>query len=63
MKIFQSYRPLQIAKYVKGFFKGRIYIHGRGSYEFCLGHLVMAPGSGILHKRTVSEVNGLIDQL
>ena len=34
MRIFKKYLPVMIAKYVKTFFKGRIYIQGRGGYEF-----------------------------
>ena len=29
MRIFKKYLPVMIAKYVKTFFKGRIYIQGR----------------------------------
>lgn len=41
MKIFKKYSPKHIARYVKAFFKGRIYIQGRGAYEFNHGKLIM----------------------
>jgi hypothetical protein len=63
MRIFKKYLPVMIAKYVKTFFKGRIYIQGRGGYEFDQGHLVMPETADHMHKNTVSEVNSTISQL
>ena len=34
MKIFQRYNPLQVAKYVKILFRGRLYIKDVGAFEF-----------------------------
>ena len=33
MKIFQRYNPLQVAKYVKILFRGRLYIKDVGAFE------------------------------
>ena len=63
MRIFKKYLPFMIAKYVKTFFKGRIYIQGRGGYEFDKGHLVMPATPDHVHKNTVTEVNSTISQL
>ena len=63
MRIFNKYLPLMIAKYVKTFFKGRLYIHGRGGYEFEGGQLKLPKEADTLHKTTVSEVNTTISQL
>ena len=41
MRVFKKYLPLMVAKHVKTFFKGRIYIHGRGRFDFHSGLLVM----------------------
>lgn len=44
MKIFQRYNPLQVAKYVKILFRGRLYIKDVGAFEFDKGKiLVMTP--------------------
>jgi hypothetical protein len=37
MRVFKKYLPLMVAKHVKTFFKGRIYIHGRGRFDFQSG--------------------------
>ena len=34
LRIFHQYRPRQVARYVKGFFRGRVYIEGVGAFEF-----------------------------
>ena len=38
MKIFQRYNPLQVAKYVKILFRGRLYIKDVGAFEFDKGN-------------------------
>ncbi len=63
MRIFKKYLPVMIAKYVKTFFKGRIYIQGRGGYEFDKGQLVMPITADRVHKNTVTEVNTTIGEL
>ncbi|CAG9000985.1 MAG: hypothetical protein CENE_02993 [Candidatus Celerinatantimonas neptuna] len=62
MKIFKKYSPKHIARYVKTFFKGRIYIQGRGAYEFDQGKLIMLNQHRTpKHRKTVAEINHYID--
>ena len=63
MRIFIKYLPVMIAKYDKTFFKRRMYIQGRGGYEFDRGQLVMPITADRVHKNTVTEVNTTIDEL
>lgn len=63
MRIFKKYLPLMIAKYVKTFFKGRLYIEGRGGYHFENGQLVMPSEADHMHMKTVREINSTIAQL
>ncbi len=63
MRIFKQYSPKQIAKHVKFFFKGRLYIKGRGGYTFEYGKLVMPVQADDLHSLTVSEINNCIANL
>ncbi|WP_026960235.1 MULTISPECIES: DUF1107 domain-containing protein [Aliagarivorans] len=63
MKIFSRYSPRRIARYVKAFFKGRIYIKGRGAYQFDNGKLFNLPNHTTeKHRSTVAEVNQQIDK-
>ncbi|BEU02860.1 hypothetical protein OAG1_16600 [Agarivorans sp. OAG1] len=63
MKIFSRYSPVKIARYVKAFFKGRLYIQGRGAYEFKNGKLeTLANHKTTKHRQTVAEVNQHIDE-
>ena len=41
MKIFQRYNPLQVAKYVKILFRGRLYIKDVGAFEFDKGKILI----------------------
>ncbi|MGN1357582.1 MAG: DUF1107 domain-containing protein [Succinivibrionaceae bacterium] len=63
MRIFKQYSPRLIAKYVKFFFKGRIYIKGRGGYTFEYGKVVMPNKADNIHTVTVSEINNCITHL
>ncbi|RQX21511.1 DUF1107 domain-containing protein [Aeromonas caviae] len=63
MRVFKKYLPLMVAKHVKTFFKGRIYIHGRGRFDFQSGLLMMPLQADIPHRQTVLEVNELISRL
>ncbi|MDO2948477.1 DUF1107 domain-containing protein [Aeromonas simiae] len=63
MRVFKKYLPLMIAKHVKTFFKGRIYVHGKGRFDFEGGHLIMPRQPDEPHRSTVQEVNELIDRL
>ncbi len=58
MRVFKQYLPLMVA-----FFKGRIYIHGRGRFDFQSGLLMMPTSADIPHRQTVVEVNALISRL
>ncbi|MFM2483693.1 DUF1107 family protein [Celerinatantimonas yamalensis] len=63
MKIFKKYSPKHIARYVKAFFKGRIYIQGRGAYAFEQGKLVMLSDYRTdKHRQTVAEINRCIER-
>ena len=55
MRIFKKYFPALIAKYVRTFFRGRLYIHGRGGYEFENGKVVMPVEADPVHRATVQE--------
>ena len=61
MRIFKKYSPAMIAKHVRTFFKGRLYIHGRGAYEFNNGSIVMPAGADEKHRDTVRELNTYIE--
>ncbi len=63
MRIFKKYFPMLIAKYVRTFFKGRLYIHGRGGYEFENGKVVMPFQADSMHRETVQELNNTIAEI
>ncbi|MBL1377571.1 DUF1107 domain-containing protein [Zobellella iuensis] len=63
MRIFNKYQPLLIAKYVKTFFSGRLYIRGRGAFLYAKGMLVMPAHADERHRVTVQEINSLIGRL
>lgn len=63
MRVFKKYLPLMVAKHVKRFFKGRIYIHGRGRFDFQAGLLLMPSQADLPHRQTVVEVNQMISRL
>lgn len=65
LRTFKKYHPRQIAKFVKGFFNGRIFIVG-------LGRLRVIEGKVVAYKHqknqrdilmVVSEVNQIINEL
>ena len=49
MKIFQRYNPLQVAKYVKILFRGRLYIKDVGAFEFDKGKILIPKVKDKLH--------------
>ncbi len=63
MRIFKNYSPKVVAKYVKFFFKGRLYINGRGGYVFEHGRVVMPRSADPIHHATVTEINRQISSL
>ena len=62
MKIFQRYNPLQVAKYVKILFRGRLYIKDVGAFEFDKGKILI-PKVNKLHLSVMSEVNRQVMRL
>lgn len=57
LKIFQRYNPLQVAKYVKILFRGRLYIKNVGAFEFDKGKILIPRVKDKLHLSVMSEVN------
>jgi hypothetical protein len=57
MRLFKRYIPGLIAKHVSRLFKGRIYIHGIGGFEFDQGKLILPTKAEQRHFKTVKEVN------
>lgn len=57
MRTFNRYAPTLIAKHVYRLFKGRLYIEGRGDFEFQQGKLKAPTDADIEHYRTVKEIN------
>ncbi len=57
MKIFQRYNPLQIARYVKTLFKGRLYIKDVGAFEFDKGKVMLPHVKDKQHLSVMSEIN------
>lgn len=62
MRIFKKYSPVLIARYVQNYFKGRVYIQGRGAYEFSQGVVVMPEKADAKHTQTVQEINNVIEE-
>lgn len=65
LRIFKKYQPRQIAKFVKAFFNGRIYIVGLGRFRIIKGRVV-----AYQHQKTekniliaASEINKIINEL
>ena len=63
LRIFQVYRPMQVAKYVKNYFKGQLFIIGIGGFEFERGLLVPPQSTDINVLNVLSEVNKEIQLL
>ncbi|WP_407332062.1 DUF1107 domain-containing protein [Enterovibrio sp. 27052020O] len=59
-RIFNQYRPRQVARYVKGFFRGRLYIDGVGAFEFDGGRLLPPTKKDKRALTVMSEVNNEI---
>ena len=65
LRSFKKYQPRQIAKFVKGFFNGRIFIAGLGRFRVINGRVV-----AYQHQKTeksilivVSEINKIITEM
>ncbi|MEN3753390.1 DUF1107 domain-containing protein [Mangrovibacter yixingensis] len=63
MKIFQRYNPLQVAKYVKILFRGRLYIKDIGAFEFDKGRILLPRVKDKQHLTIMSEVNRQVTRL
>ncbi|AJR07523.1 hypothetical protein H744_2c0801 [Photobacterium gaetbulicola Gung47] len=63
MRMFKRYVPKMIAKHVSRLFSGRIYIDGRGGYEFNNGLLLVPVKAQQRHYQTVNEINQEIRRL
>ncbi len=63
MRLFKRYIPSMIAKHISRLFKGRIYIHGIGKFEFDNGKLILPERAEKRHFQTVKEVNKEIMRL
>ncbi|WP_412177937.1 DUF1107 domain-containing protein [Photobacterium galatheae] len=63
MKIFKQYRPNQIARYVKSYFRGRLFIVGVGAFEFDCGRLLPPMNRDKKALNVLSEVNREIQNL
>ena len=57
LRIFNQYRPRQIARYVKGFFRGQIYISGFGVFHFDFGKLLLPSMDDRRALSVMKEVN------
>ena len=57
MRSFKQFNSLRIARYVKSFFHGTLYVTGLGLLEFQQGLLIMPSNAGNNVKMRVSEVN------
>ena len=65
LRSFKKYQPRQIAKFVKGFFNGRIFIAGLGRLRVIEGKVV-----AYQHQKSeksilivVSEINQIVNEL
>ncbi|MEJ6078795.1 DUF1107 domain-containing protein [Vibrio sp. 1-Bac 57] len=65
LRVFKKYQPRQIAKFVKGFFNGRIFIAGLGRFRVVDGKVV-AYKHLIAEQKimiAVSEINKMVLEL
>jgi len=65
LRSFKKYQPRQIAKFVKGFFNGRIFIVGLGRFRVVEGKVV-AYKHLLTEKKVlmaVSEINKVVSEL
>ncbi len=60
---FQRYNPLQVAKYVKILFRGRLYIKDVGAFEFDKGKILVPKVKDKQHYSVMSEVNRQVMRL
>jgi len=65
LRSFKKYQPRQIAKFVKGFFNGRIFIAGLGRFRVVEGKVVAYKHLVTEQKVliAVSEINKVVSEL
>lgn len=65
LRSFKKYQPRQIAKFVKAFFNGRIFIAGLGRFRVVDGKVVAYKHLGAEQKVliAVSEINKVVSEL
>lgn len=63
LRIFKIYRPQQIARYVKSYFRGHIFIVGIGGFEFDSGRLLPPKSANLKALSVLTEVNREIQSL
>ncbi|MCW8330283.1 DUF1107 domain-containing protein [Photobacterium sp. SDRW27] len=63
LRVFKHYRPNQIARYVKSYFRGRLFIMGIGAFEFDYGRLLPPKNEDLKALGVLSEVNKEIQLL
>ncbi|MFO6422000.1 DUF1107 family protein [Motilimonas sp. KMU-193] len=60
MKEFKIYNPVKVAKYVKSYFTGQLFIQGVGRFEFYQGKVAISQHAPLHYKQIASEINKLI---
>lgn len=63
LRVFKHYRPNQVARYVKSYFRGRLFIMGIGGFEFDCGRLLPPKSQSLKALSVLSEVNKEIQLL
>jgi len=63
LRVFKHYRPNQVARYVKSYFRGRLFIMGVGGFEFDCGRLLPPKKQDLKALNVLSEVNREIELL
>ena len=63
LRVFKHYRPNQVARYVKSYFRGRLFIIGVGGFEFDHGRLLPPRSQDLKALTVLSEVNREIQLL
>ena len=65
LRSFKKYQPRQIAKFVKGFFNGRIFIAGLGRFRIIEGKVVAYKHLNTEQRilMAVSEINQVVAEL
>jgi hypothetical protein len=63
LKEFTTYRPLQVAKFVKTLFKGEFFISGVGMFYFDKGKVLLPDVTNKQMLSVMKEVNIAIDSL